>query len=115
MATVRDLFSGRRAAGLLSHLTLVLGAAPILAPSLGGFILSVTSWRGIFVILAAVALVLWVVAFLGLPETLPPQRRRSARVGSTLRTYGGLLRDRAFIGLVLTAGLMFGALFSYVA
>lgn len=115
MAVVRDLFTGRRAAGLLSHLTLVIGVAPILAPSLGGFLLQLTGWRGIFVFLALVAVVLFVVALRGMDETLPVERRRPARVGATLRTYADLLRDRAFVGLVLLAGLMFSALFAYVA
>ena len=55
MAVVRDLFTGRRAAGLLSHLTLVIGVAPILAPSLGGLLLQLTGWRGIFGALAGIA------------------------------------------------------------
>lgn len=115
MAVVRDLFTGRRAAGLLSHLTLVIGVAPILAPSLGSLLLQLTGWRGIFVALAVVAVMLFVVALLGMNETLPVERRRPARVGATLRTYAVLLRDRAFVGLVLLAGLMFSALFAYVA
>ena len=115
MAVVRDLFTGRRAAGLLSHLTLVIGVAPILAPSLGGLLLQLTGWRGIFAALALVAVVLFVVALRGMDETLPVHRRRPARIGATLRTYAGLLRDRAFVGLVLLAGLMFSALFAYVA
>lgn len=115
MAVVRDLFTGRRAAGLLSHLTLVIGVAPILAPSLGSLLLQLTGWRGIFVALAIVAVTLFVVALLGMDETLPVERRRPARVGATLRTYAVLLRDRAFVGLVLLAGLMFSALFAYVA
>lgn len=115
MAVVRDLFTGRRAAGLLSHLTLVIGVAPILAPSLGGFLLQLTGWRGIFGALAGIAVVLFVVALRGMDETLPVERRRPARIGATLRTYAGLLRDRPFVGLVLLAGLMFSALFAYVA
>ena len=76
MAAVRDLYSGRKAATLLSHLTLVLGAAPILAPTMGGYLLAVTSWRGIFVVLFAIAVALVALAFFGLPETLPVSRRR---------------------------------------
>ncbi len=115
MAVVRDLFSGRRAAALLSHLALVLGVAPILAPTVGSLVLRFTGWRGIFALIGAAALTLMVVAFMGLTETLPIHRRRPARIGATLRTYAGLLRDRVFVGFVLVAGLMFGALFSYVA
>ena len=115
MAAVRDLYSGRKAATLLSHLTLVLGAAPILAPTLGGYLLAVTSWRGIFVVLFGIAVALVALAFFGLPETLPVSRRRPLALRSTLVTYRGLLRDRPFVGLVLVAGLMFSVLFSYVS
>ena len=115
LATVRDLFSGSGMARTMSRLMLVIGLAPILAPSLGGLILQVTDWRGIFVVLGAAALVLVGVAFLGLEESLPPERRRSPRVGATLRTYRSLLADRTFVALVLIAGLMFSSLFVYVA
>ncbi|MEU6700091.1 multidrug effflux MFS transporter [Pseudonocardia sp. NPDC046786] len=115
LAVVRDLFSGRAAATMLSRLILVMGAAPVLAPTLGGLLLSWTSWRGVFLFLALYGLVMLTVVTAGLPETLPPERRRSARFGPTVRTYGMLLRDRAFVGLVLVAGLAMGALFSYVS
>ncbi|MEV1294180.1 multidrug effflux MFS transporter [Pseudonocardia sp. NPDC049635] len=115
LAIVRDLFTGRAAATMLSRLMLVMGAAPVLAPTVGGLLLTWTSWRGVFLFLAGYGLVMLAVVTAGLPETLPPQRRRSARFGPTVRTYGTLLRDRAFVGLVLVAGLSMGALFSYVS
>ena len=52
MAIVRDLFVGRAAATLFSRLMLVLGVAPVLAPTIGGEVLRFTSWRGVFVVLA---------------------------------------------------------------
>ena len=88
MAVVRDLFTGIRAAQLLSRLILVLGVAPILAPSLGSALLNVTSWRGIFVALAAAAVGLWVIAWRGLPETSaagPAPARHRARLPALLR------------------------------
>jgi DHA1 family bicyclomycin/chloramphenicol resistance-like MFS transporter len=115
LATVRDLFSGIAFARTMSRLMLVIGLAPIVAPSIGGFILQVTDWRGIFVVLAAAAVVLIGVAFVGLRETLPVERRRSARLGATLRTYRSLFADRTFVALVLVAGLMFSCLFAYVS
>jgi DHA1 family bicyclomycin/chloramphenicol resistance-like MFS transporter len=115
LATVRDLFSGLAVARTMSRLMLVIGLAPIVAPSLGGFILEVTDWRGIFVVLAGAAALLIVVALVGLRETLPVERRRSARVGATLRTYRSLLRDRTFVALVLMGGLMFASIFAYVS
>lgn len=115
MAIVRDLFVGIAAARLLSRLMLVIGAAPVLAPSLGGLILQYTSWRGIFVVLAVMGVLLATLALFGLRETLPPHRRRSARLFDTLRTYRSLLRDGTFVALVFVAGLMMSALFSYVS
>ena len=115
MAIVRDLFTGIAAARLLSRLMLVMGVAPVAAPSLGGQLLQLTSWRGIFAVLAGIGVILVVVAAVGLRETLPPERRRSARPAATLRTYGSLLRDGPFVALALVAGLMFATMFSYIS
>ena len=115
MAIVRDLFTGIRAAQLLSRLMLVLGVAPILAPSLGSALLTITSWRGIFVLLAVAAIGLWVLAWRALPETLPSVRRRPANVRGSLRSYGQLFRDRTFLVMVAVAGLAFATLFAYIA
>jgi len=115
MAIVRDLFSGLAAANLLSRLMLVMGAAPILAPTLGGIVLSWTSWRGVFVVLAVFGIAIITVAALWLPETLPAARRRNGGVVGTVRDYAGLLSDRAFVGLILVAGLSMAALFAYVS
>jgi len=115
LAIVRDFYTGRAAATLLSRLILVMGAAPIVAPTLGGVLLGFTSWRGVFVALAIYGLVLLPVAARLLPETLPRRRRRAARVGAILRTYRGLLSDRVFVGLVLTAGLVISGMFAYIA
>nr|WP_255566774.1 multidrug effflux MFS transporter [Iamia sp. SCSIO 61187] len=115
MAIVRDLYSGDAAALLLSRLMLVLGVAPVLAPSLGGAVLGWTSWRGVFGILAVVGLVLAVLGATSLPETLPPERRRAGTPASIGRAYRSLLRDRTFVGLVLVAGFSMAAMFSYVS
>jgi DHA1 family bicyclomycin/chloramphenicol resistance-like MFS transporter len=115
MAIVRDLFSGYKAAQLLSRLVLVLGIAPILAPSLGGALLQITSWRGIFVVLAAIALGLFLLAMFALPETLPPSRRIPASLRGSLKAYRGLFADRVFLVLVAVAALMFSVLFAYIA
>ncbi|MER7166098.1 multidrug effflux MFS transporter [Micromonospora sp. NPDC000207] len=115
MAVVRDLFDGKAFATLLSRLLLVMGAAPVLAPTLGSGLLRWTDWRGVFVALAVFGVILVVVAALGLPETLPVERRRRGGVAATVKLYGSLLRDRPFVGLVLVAGLAMAALFAYVA
>ena len=115
MAVVRDLFTGIRAAQLLSRLILVLGVAPILAPSLGSALLNVTSWRGIFVVLALAAVALWLLAWRALPETLQAASRQPASPRSSIRAYGRLFSDPMFLVMVGVAGLMFATLFAYVA
>ncbi|MGZ4506683.1 MAG: multidrug effflux MFS transporter [Blastococcus sp.] len=115
IAVVRDLFDGRAAATMLSRLFLVIGAAPVLAPTIGGEILRFTSWRGVFVVLAVYGGLLLVVGWFGVRETLPPERRQRTGVAGTLHTYRVLLRDRAYVGLVLVAGLTMAGLFGYVS
>ncbi|CAA9262816.1 MAG: Multidrug resistance transporter, Bcr/CflA family [uncultured Blastococcus sp.] len=115
IAIVRDLYDGRAAATMLSRLFLVLGAAPVLAPTLGGEMLRFTSWRGIFAFLALYGVLMIVVGARALPETLPPERRRSSGVRGTLRGYRSLFSDRVYVGLVLVAGLTMAGLFSYVS
>jgi DHA1 family bicyclomycin/chloramphenicol resistance-like MFS transporter len=115
MAIVRDLFVGLSAAKLLSRLMLVLGAAPILAPTLGGIVLAGTSWRGVFVVLALFGVAIMTAAALALPETLPVEARRSGGVAGTIRDYGRLFTDRAYLGLILVAGLTMAAMFAYVS
>ena len=115
MAIVRDLFTGLAAAKLFSRLMLVIGVAPILAPTIGGTVLNWTSWRGVFVVLTVAAIAIMTAAALALPETLPVERRRNGGVAGTLRDYGRLFTDRAYVGLILVAGLAFSALFAYVS
>jgi DHA1 family bicyclomycin/chloramphenicol resistance-like MFS transporter len=115
MAIVRDLYSGADAALLLSQLMLVTGVAPVLAPTLGAQILELTSWRGVFGVLAVLGVGLAVIAATVVPETLPPAARRSAGVTSALRVYQRQLTDRRFVGLVLVTAFSAAILFSYIA
>src|SRR5919199_4506749 len=115
MAVVRDLFSGRAAATLFSRLMLVIGASPVLAPTVGGEVLRWSTWRGVFAVLAVLGTAVVVAAARALPETLPPHRRRDVSVTRSVRAYAALLRDRAFAGLALVGGLVMAAVFGYVS
>jgi DHA1 family bicyclomycin/chloramphenicol resistance-like MFS transporter len=115
LAIVRDLFDGRAAATMLSRLFLVMGVAPVLAPTIGGEVLRFTSWRGVFAVLAAYGIVVLLLGSVGLRETLPAERRHSGGIADSLRSYGALFRDRRYVGLILVAGLTMAALFTYVS
>ncbi|MFI6701880.1 multidrug effflux MFS transporter [Streptomyces sp. NPDC050509] len=114
-AVVRDLYDGVEMARFFSTLMLISGVAPVIAPVIGGQVLRLTDWRGIFVVLTVVGVLLTLVVWKWLHETLPPERRHSGGVGQALRTMRGLLADRVFTGYTLAGGLAFAALFAYVA
>jgi DHA1 family bicyclomycin/chloramphenicol resistance-like MFS transporter len=114
-AVVRDLYDGVAMARFFSTLMLISGVAPIVAPLIGGQVLRITDWRGVFYILTAVGIVLTVVVWRALPETLAPERRHGGGVAEALRTMRGLLADRVFTGYMLTGGFAFAALFAYVS
>ncbi|MER7961144.1 multidrug effflux MFS transporter [Streptomyces ardesiacus] len=114
-AVVRDLYDGVAMARFFSTLMLISGVAPVVAPLIGGQILRVTDWRGVFVVLVVVGVVLGAVVWAKLPETLPVEERHAGGVGDTLRAMRGLLADRAFSGYMLAGGFAFASLFAYVA
>ena len=115
MAVVRDLFTGRAAAVVISRLVMVMGLAPVLAPSLGSAVLEVGSWRTVFVVLAGLGVLLGVLAAFALKETLPPDRRTAPGLRTALRGYGVLLRDPSLVGFMMVASLTMAAVFAYVS
>jgi DHA1 family bicyclomycin/chloramphenicol resistance-like MFS transporter len=113
-AVVRDLADGHAAARLMSQLMLVMGAAPILAPTIGGAMLTIASWHAIFWFAATHGAISMVLVWRLLPETLHPQFRVRLGLGGQLARYGGIITERTFI---LHAGVgafaMFG-MFAYL-
>jgi DHA1 family bicyclomycin/chloramphenicol resistance-like MFS transporter len=112
---VRDLRSGDALVRFFSTLMLMTGLGPLLAPQIGSVTLSVTSWRGIFLVLAAFGLLLLLTAWLRVPETLAPTLRASGTLRSTIATMISVARDRVFVGYALAQGLAVGATFAYIA
>jgi DHA1 family bicyclomycin/chloramphenicol resistance-like MFS transporter len=114
-AVARDFYSGVALARFFAILMLVNGTAPVLAPVLGGQLLRLGSWRTSFLVLALIGVLLLLGAALGLPESLPPERRRSGGLTDTLATYRQLLTNRSFAGYALSCSLAIGAMFTYIA
>lgn len=114
-AMVRDLATGHAAAVMMSQLTLVLGAAPILAPSIGGLVLMFGTWRWIFWILAAYAILCCLLVWRLLPDTLPRENRITLEPVRQLRRYAAILRERFFLSHAAMACCASFAFFAYLA
>ncbi|WP_153398457.1 multidrug effflux MFS transporter [Ornithinicoccus halotolerans] len=114
-AMVRDLYSGSVMARFISRLFLIVGVAPIIAPTLGAQFLYLGTWRTIFWALAGIGLLLTALAIWRVQETLPEERRGSRGLRPVARSYRVLLTDRRYVGLVLTAATAMGALFAYIS
>ncbi|TVO62408.1 Bcr/CflA family multidrug efflux MFS transporter [Spiribacter vilamensis] len=114
-AVVRDLYSGRRAARVMSFVILVMTVAPLIAPVLGGWISSLLGWRAVFGALTLFALACGATLLLALPETHPVERRQSDRLGRLFMGYVPIVRDPLSLAYLGAGGMAFAALFAYVA
>jgi DHA1 family bicyclomycin/chloramphenicol resistance-like MFS transporter len=114
-AVIRDRWEGARAARYYSRLFLAIGVAPVLAPLLGSLLLRVTSWRAIFFALAVVGVLLLLVAYRGLPETLPPERRHRGGLRETASVFRVVIHDPTFVAYATVLAATIGALFGYLA
>lgn len=114
VAVIRDRFVGAEAARILSRLMLVIGVAPLLAPSVGAIVATQWDWRGVFWVLAVGGVALGAIVLRWMPETLPPERRREGGARTVLAGYRSLLRDRHFLALAVLPGLGMAVLMSYV-
>lgn len=114
-AIVRDALDGNDAQKLMSQISMIFGIAPAVAPVIGGWILGLSDWRGIFWFLAGFAVVLLVVAAMWLPESHPPEKRMPLNAPALLGVYKRILGQRRFRLLTLAGTFNFGALFLYIA
>lgn len=114
-ATARDLYSGKDLTKFISLLALVNGAAPILAPISGGVILQFASWKTVFIILGIIGLLMFLLVFFFLPETLPVERRVQGGMLATLKTFRNLVQDRMFMGFALSQAFIMTSMFAYIA
>lgn len=109
---VRDIFTPQETGRVFSHLVLVMGLAPILAPTIGNLLLTNFGWRAIFAFLACFGILCLIVANLAIPET--KGFNPDEKISSAFRKYFGILNDNHFVTCTLVGGMMMGALFSYI-
>ncbi|MDQ4215541.1 multidrug effflux MFS transporter [Microbacterium capsulatum] len=113
-AVVHDLFTGADAVAGFSSLAAIAGAAPVLAPLMGGALLTFTDWRGVFVALAVIGVLLLVTAMLFVPETHPREERTTGGMANDFRGFGAALGNRGFMISAVTLGIASVSLFSYL-
>ncbi|MGE0100604.1 MAG: multidrug effflux MFS transporter [Hydrogenophaga sp.] len=114
-AVVRDLHTGTEAARIMSLLMLVFSVSPILAPLVGSGVIALAGWRGVFWAVALASLAGLTLVYGALTETRTPADRLESSLGSALRSYGVLLRDRHYLGLVGIASTALAGFFVYLA
>jgi MFS transporter, DHA1 family, multidrug resistance protein len=113
-AIVQDRFAGVQAQRMLSHIMMVFGLAPAIAPVLGGWLQVTFGWRSTFVFLALFGAAMLVLCHRLLPESLPPAQRHRFHPLAIARNYLMVLRHRRFLPLALAIGLAFGGLSLYI-
>jgi DHA1 family bicyclomycin/chloramphenicol resistance-like MFS transporter len=114
-AAGRDVYSGGALIRFYGRLTVVGGLAAIVGPLLGGVLIAVTDWRGLFAFLALIGAGILVITLQTFPETLPVAHRTQGGWTRTMRDYRTLVTDAAFLGAVLNQGFLYAALFAYLA
>ncbi|WP_308192984.1 MFS transporter [Mycobacterium sp. PSTR-4-N] len=110
-AIVADRSEGASAAGAFSLMMIINGAAPIVAPLIGGSVAGIIGWRGIFWILAALSALMVLGATIVLSETCPAAAR-SERAGAGIL---GVLGNRSFLGCALTFAFGFSVMFAFIS
>lgn len=113
-AAVRDLYSGDAAARMFSYLIMVVALAPIVAPTIGGQLLVIFGWRGIFWALAAFGAAVLLAVIIAFPETLPAERRTAGGIRETAANFATLFADRRYTAPVIAAILVYAGMFAYI-
>ncbi|RMF18268.1 MAG: Bcr/CflA family efflux MFS transporter, partial [Gammaproteobacteria bacterium] len=114
-AMIRDAHTPEGAQRAMSQVMMVFTIAPVMAPLVGGWLVSALGWRSIFWTLVGYATLLSVILAVCLPETRPAGDVRPLAFGRIFRTYGDTLAHARFRLLLMTGTCTFGAFFLYIA
>ena len=111
---VRDCYSGRRMASVMSLAMMIFISVPVIAPSFGQAIMLLAEWHGIFIVLLVygVLTLSWII--IRLPETLPLTERKSLAVREVANNFLQTIKNRQTFGYAIAAGSVQGILFGYV-
>jgi DHA1 family bicyclomycin/chloramphenicol resistance-like MFS transporter len=115
MAMVRDIFPLKENAKIFALLILILGASPMIAPTVGGYVTVVWGWHLIFVILGAMALVILLTVIFFLPESYKADPTYSLKPAPIINSFLQVIKDPQFYTYALTGAFAFCGLFVYVS
>lgn len=115
MAMVRDLFPVKDSPKIFSLLMLVVATSPMLAPTIGSYVIAAWGWQSVFYVLMCMGLAVMMAARFILPNTYVPDNSLSLRPMALLRNYWNVLEQPQFFTYAFTGGIAFSGLFTYVA
>ncbi len=115
MAMVRDFFPVKESAKIISLLVLILGASPLLAPTIGSFVITSLGWHWVFVLLALIVLIILVLIIFFLPEGHQPDKTMSLKPEPIIKGFKEVLVKQQFYVYSLAGTFSFAGLFAYVA
>lgn len=114
-AVVRDRYSGREMAEVMSLTFMVFMAVPIVAPGIGQVILLSGPWQYIFLFMGGLATLIGLWAFMRLPETLKPENRRPLSFASVIDGFRIVVTNRVAFSYGLAGTFLFGAMFGFIS
>lgn len=115
VAMVRDLFPVKDNAKVFSLLLLVVGASPMIAPTVGGYVTSAFGWQAVFIILTGMGVAILAATFFWLPDSYKPDRTISLKPKPILLNFRDVLREPQFYTYAFTGAIAFAGLFAYVS
>ncbi|WP_084397743.1 multidrug effflux MFS transporter [Henriciella aquimarina] len=115
VSVVRDLMGGRAMARIMSLVMTVFMVVPILAPSVGQGVMLLASWQWTFGVLGLAGIGMFIWIWMRLPETLSADNRQPLNFKASFRAYRTVVTTRETLGYMCASGVLFGALFAYVA
>ncbi len=113
-AVVRDMFDREDFARAMSFVTLVITLAPLAAPMIGGHLAIWFGWRSIFWVLAMFAVIVILMVFWKIPETLSEENRQPLHFRSTIRNYSKLCQSGFAMGLIFSGAFSFSGMFAFL-
>lgn len=114
-AIIRDLYEGAEAQRLMSHITMMFGISPAIAPIIGGWLHVMFGWHSVFLFMGGLGLLLLVLSYHYLPETHPRALRQPFSFKPLVRNYHEVASHPHFLLLAATVALHFAGFFLYIA